>query len=300
MLNLKEYAAGTGRLVSTFSIVAFDPKTKDLGVAVQSRYFSVGTAVPWARAGVGAVATQSFVNVSYGPRGLRLLKKGLSVREVVEKLTRKDKGREYRQLGVMDAKGNAAAYTGEKCLRWAGSKIGKNYTAQGNILASREVVANMGRRFETAKGDLAAKLVAALEGGEEAGGDARGRQSAALLVVGKQKGRTGYGDRLVDLRVEDHPDPTAELKRLLNLHRVYRLLDEAEETFTQGKHEEAIATMKKALQLNPRSDDAYVDLGMIYSRMGKKQEANAAFRKAININPNMKNIINQLIKQKPA
>jgi uncharacterized Ntn-hydrolase superfamily protein len=127
-------------LISTFSIVAFDPKTKNLGVAVQSRYFSVGTAVPWAQAEVGAIATQSFVNVSYGPRGLRLLKKGLTVNEVIEKLTSKDKNRDYGQLGIIDAKGNAAAYTGTKCLKWAGSKTGKNYTAQGNILANEKVV----------------------------------------------------------------------------------------------------------------------------------------------------------------
>jgi uncharacterized Ntn-hydrolase superfamily protein len=176
-------------LASTFSIAAFDPKTRNLGVAVQSRYFSVGTAVPWAQAQVGAVATQSFVNISYGPRGLKLLKKGLTVKEVIEKLVSKDKSRDYRQLGIIDGKGNPAAYTGTKCLHWAGSKTGKNYTAQGNILANEQVVQNMGKKFETTKSDLADRLVAALEGGQEAGGDARGRQSAALLVVGERKSK---------------------------------------------------------------------------------------------------------------
>jgi uncharacterized Ntn-hydrolase superfamily protein len=285
------------RLVSTFSIVAFDPKTKNLGVAVQSRYFSVGTAVPWAQAEVGAIATQSFVNVSYGPRGLRLLKRGLTVNQVIEKLTNKDKSRDYRQLGIIDAKGNAAAYTGTKCMHWAGGKIGKNYTAQGNILASEKVVQNMGRKFETTKGDLADRLVAALEGGQEAGGDVRGRQSAALLVVGERKTKSGYGDRLIDLRVEDHPEPIAELKRLLRLHRVYSLVDEAEEIFTQGNHKKAIATIKKAIELNPNSDDAYVDLGMTYTKMGKKQEARKAFDKAVRLNPNMKTVISQLLKR---
>jgi len=297
MLAPREFSAGTARLISTFSIVASDPKTRNLGVAVQSRYFSVGTAVPWARAGVGAVATQSFVNVSYGPRGLNLLKKGLTVNEVVEKLTRKDKGRDFRQLGIIDAEGNAAAYTGAKCLEWAGSKTEKNYAAQGNILASQEVVASMSEKFETTKGDLAEKLVAALEGGEEAGGDARGRQSAALLVVGKKQSKGGYGDRLIDLRVEDHKDPIAELKRLLSLHRVYTLIDEAEEILTSGNPQKAIVTIKEAIRLNPNSDDAYVDLGMIYKKIGKKQEAETAFKRAIMINPRIRTLISQLNRQ---
>jgi len=288
--------AKLSNLASTFSIVAFDPRTRNLGVAVQSRYFSVGTAVPWAQAEVGAVATQSFVNVSYGSKGLRLLKKDLTVHEVIKQLTGKDKGRDHRQLGIIDAKGNAASYTGARCLHWAGSKIGKNYAAQGNILASAKVVANMGKEFEATKGDLADKLVAALEGGEQAGGDVRGRQSAALLVVGKRKGKTGYGDRLIDLRVEDHPNPIAELKRLLRLHRVYYLIDEAEEVYTQGNHKKAVATIHKAIELNPNSDDAYVDLGMLYTKIGKNQEAKEAFQKAVSLNPNMKKVISQLIK----
>jgi uncharacterized Ntn-hydrolase superfamily protein len=285
-----------GSLSSTFSIVAFEPSTKDLGIAVQSRYFSVGPVVPWAEANVGAIATQSFVNVSYGPRELQLLKEGLSIHEVIEKLTQKDEGREYRQLGIIDASGSAEAYTGEKCLEWAGSKLGKHYSAQGNILAGEEVVESMGRKFETTKGDLADKLIAALEGGEEAGGDARGRQSAALLVVRKGKGRGGYGDRLIDLRVEDNPNPIAELKRLLNLHRVYCLIDEAEEMLTLGNTETAISTLKKALDLNSNNDDAYLDLGMMYMKVGETQKAIEAFKEVLRINPKMSVVISQLPK----
>lgn len=284
-------------MASTFSIVALDPKTRNLGVAVQSRYFSVGTAVPWAKSGVGAVATQSFVNISYGPRGLNLLRRGFKVHEVIQNLTSKDKDRDYRQLGIIDAKGNATAYTGAKCLEWAGSRTGKNYTVQGNILASEKVVVNMGKKFETTKGDLADRLVAALEGGEEEGGDARGRQSAALLVVGKKKNKAGYGDRLTDLRVEDHSDPIAELKRLLKLHRVYSLIDEADEALTAGYPKKAIVITEKAIELNPHSDDAYVQLGMVYKKMGKKQEAETAFKKATRINPRMKTLIDQLAKR---
>jgi uncharacterized Ntn-hydrolase superfamily protein len=286
-------------LASTFSIVALDPLTKNLGVAVQSRYFSVGPVVPWAKAGVGAIATQSFANVAYGPKGLRLLKRGLTVQEVIDKLTHGDKGRDYRQLGLIDAEGNAAAYTGKKCLEWAGSRIGKCCSAQGNILVGKEVVENMRRKFEATKGELADRLVAALEGGEEAGGDARGRQSAALLVVGKRKGRAGYGDRLVDLRVEDHSDPIAELKRLLRLHHVYYLIDEAEEKLTAGDTKLAISTMKKALELNPQSDDAYLELGIVYMKIGQKEKAITAFKEALHINPRMKVVLGQLAKFEP-
>lgn len=281
-------------LVSTFSIVAFDLSTKDLGVAVQSRYFSVGSVVPWAEAEVGAVATQSFVNVSYGPHGLQLLKEGLAVDEVIDRLTQEDKEKEYRQLGIIDSEGNANAFTGKKCLEWAGSKVGKNYAAQGNILAGEEVIQNMGRNFESTRGDLAERLVAALEGGEAAGGDARGRQSAALLVVRKNLGRAGYGDRYIDLRVEDHPDPIAELKRLLNLHRVYSLIDGSEDSLTKGDLKAALGDLKKAIAMTQKNDDVYVDLGIVNLKLGKKKEAISAFKKALRLNPKMKTLIKQL------
>jgi len=281
-------------LVSTFSIVAFDLSSKELGVAVHSRYFSVGSVVPWAEAEVGAVATQSFVNVSYGPRGLQLLKEGLTVDEVIDRMTKDDEAKEYRQLGIIDSKGNANAFTGKKCLEWAGSKVGKNYAAQGNILAGEEVVKNMGRKFESSRGDLANRLVAALQGGDKAGGDARGRQSAALLVVKKGFGRAGYGERYIDLRVEDHPNPIEELKRLLKLHRVYSLIDESEDKLTKGDFEAAILAVRKAIKLNPNVDDAHIDLGILSLKLGKKKEAVGAFREALRLNLKMKKLIRQL------
>jgi len=281
-------------LISTFSIVAFDPLTKDLGVAVHSRYFSVGSVVPWAEAEVGAIATQSFVNVSYGPRGLQLLKEGLTVDEVIDKLTKDDEAKDFRQLGIIDSKGNANAFTGKKCLEWAGSKVGRNYAAQGNILAGEEVVKNMGRKFESTKGDLAERLVAALEGGDEAGGDARGRQSAALLVVRKGLGRAGYGDKFIDLRIEDHLDPIVELKRLLNLHRVYSLIDDGEDKLTKGEFKKALAALRKAVSLNPNIDDAHIDLGVVNLKLGRKKEAISAFKQALRLNPRMKTLIKQL------
>jgi uncharacterized Ntn-hydrolase superfamily protein len=283
-----------GQLASTFSIVAFDPATKDLGVAVQSRYFSVGSVVPWAEAGVGAIATQSFVNVSYGPRGLQLLKEGLNVEEVIGRLTKDDEGKDFRQLGIVDSKGNASAYTGSRCLEWAGSRVGKNYTAQGNILAGEDVVQGMVEKFESTKGELAERLVAALEGGQEGGGDARGRQSAALLVVRKNVGRAGYGDRYIDLRVEDHPEPIAELRRLLVMHRVYRLVDDGEEKMATGDPDGGLSLIKEAVSLGPTIDDAFIDLGIICLKLGKKDEALKAFRQALKLNPRMKTMIKQL------
>jgi uncharacterized Ntn-hydrolase superfamily protein len=281
-------------LVATFSIVAFDPSNKDLGVAVHSRYFSVGSVVPWARAGIGAIATQSFVNVSYGPHGLQLLNDGFTVDEVVETLTGQDAGSAFRQVGIIDSNGKVAAFTGEKCLKWAGSKLGKNYAALGNILAGEEVVNNMGKRFETTKDDLAGKLVAALEGGEEAGGDIRGRQSASLLVVRADQGRGGYGDRYLDLRVDDHPDPISELKRLLDLSRVYSLIDQSEDEFTKGDLENALRSIKKAISLDPTIDEAYIDLALTCLKLNRPKEAEKAFRDALRLNPKLKQLISQL------
>ncbi len=208
-------------MLSTFSIVAFDPKNGDLGVAVQSKFLAAGAVVPWAKAGVGAIATQSWANTSYGPRGLELLSLGLSAPEVVEILIAEDEGRDLRQVGIVDAQGRAAAYTGKDCFEWAGHVIGPGYACQGNILAGPRVVEAMAEAFEKSEGELAHRLIAALEAGQAAGGDRRGQQSAALLVVREKGGYGGFNDRYVDLRVDDHPEPIKELKRLLSLYELY-------------------------------------------------------------------------------
>ncbi len=205
----------------TFSIIAFDPDTRDLGIAVESKFLSVGAVVPWAQAGVGAIATQSWANTSYGPRGLRLLKQGLTPKQVGAKLVGSDKNAHQRQFGIVDARGRAFTYTGEGCFNWAGGRIGKNYAAQGNILAGARVVDALAETFESTSGDLASRLVAALAAGQAAGGDKRGQESAALLVVRKKGGYAGFNDRYIDLRVDDHPQPIDELKRLLDLHQLY-------------------------------------------------------------------------------
>jgi uncharacterized Ntn-hydrolase superfamily protein len=190
-------------------------------VAVQSKFLAVGSAVPWARAGAGAVATQSWANTSYGPRGLAMMEQGLPADEVVARLTRDDEDRALRQVGVVDATGYAAAFTGEECFDWAGHILGENYTCQGNILVSGDTVQAMAQAFEGTEGALVGRLLAALRAGQQAGGDRRGRQSAAILVVREKGGYGGFNDRYVDLRVDDHPTPIEELARLLKLHDLY-------------------------------------------------------------------------------
>ncbi len=228
---------------STFSIVAFDPANGDLGIAVESKFLAVGAVVPWAEAGVGAIATQSWANTSYGPRGLRMLKQGLTPTQVGTSLVTADKNASQRQFGIVDAKGRAFTYTGKGCFDWAGGRTlspkevvlfkdpktgesvrgraGKNFAAQGNILAGAAVVDALAQTFESTRGDLAERLVAALAAGQTAGGDKRGQEGAALLVVRQKGGYGGFNDRYIDLRVDDHPQPIDELKRLLDLHRLY-------------------------------------------------------------------------------
>jgi uncharacterized Ntn-hydrolase superfamily protein len=204
-------------IVATFSVVGYDPAAKEWGVAVASKFLAVGSVVPWAEAGVGAVATQSFANVAYGPKGLKLLGKGKAADEVVKVLTDADESRDTRQVGMVDAEGRAATYTGKKCLAWAGGKTGKHYAVQGNILAGPEVVDAMAKAFEETKGPLAWRLVASLQAGDQAGGDKRGKQSAALYVVKKNGGYGGLNDRYIDFRVDDHKEPIPELARILAL-----------------------------------------------------------------------------------
>lgn len=205
----------------TFSIVARDASTGELGIAVQSKFLAVGAVVPWARAGVGAIATQSLANTSYGPRGLELLASGLSAAQALERLLADDEGRATRQVGIVDLKGEPATYTGAECFSWAGGKAGADYTCQGNILVGEETVLAMAQAFEASIGPLCERLLTALAAGQAAGGDSRGQQSSALLVVRHNGGYGGFNDRMVDLRVDDHQQPIEELGRLLQLHTLY-------------------------------------------------------------------------------
>ncbi len=207
--------------IHTFSIVAHDPREESWGVAVASKFLAVGAVVPCARAGVGAVATQALANLSYGDGGLSLLAQGRSAAEALQALTAGDEGREHRQAGLVDARGRAATYTGASCMPWAGGLTGDGFAVQGNILAGERVVLAIAEAYERAAGELADRLHAALLAGDRAGGDRRGRQSAALLVVRPKGSYGGYNDRYIDLRVDDHGDPIVELGNLLQLHHLF-------------------------------------------------------------------------------
>jgi uncharacterized Ntn-hydrolase superfamily protein len=207
------------RPVSTYSIVACDLERAEWGVATQSKFLAVGSVVPWAEPEAGAVATQSYANPRYGPDGLALLRQGLAAEEVVKRLTEADDGRDERQLGVVDSAGRGATYTGSSCHEWAGGRVGAGYAAQGNILVSAETVDALAETFESSGGTLAERLIDALAAAQAAGGDKRGQQSAALVVVRRDGGYAGLSDTLVDLRVDDHAAPIDELRRLYGLHQ---------------------------------------------------------------------------------
>lgn len=205
----------------TYSIVARDLERGELGIAVQSKFLSVGAVVPWAKAGVGAIATQALANTSYGAQGLNYLAAGRSAQETLEQLLAGDEGRADRQVGIIGMTGQPVSFTGERCFHWAGGLTGEHYACQGNILVSGDTVEAMARTFEETGGLLCDRLLAALAAGQAAGGDGRGQQSAALLVVKEGAGYGGYTDRFIDLRVDDHPTPIDELKRILELHKLY-------------------------------------------------------------------------------
>ncbi len=205
----------------TFSIVARDPEAGELGIAVQSKFLAVGAVVPWAQAEVGAIATQAWANTTYGPGGLALLASGLSAKETIARLTGADDGRASRQVGIVAIHGEPATFTGDECFPWAGGHVGEHYSCQGNILVGEETVLSMARTFEQTSGHLCDRLMAALAAGQSAGGDSRGQQSAALLVVRERGGYGGFNDRFIDLRVDDHPQPIEELQRILQLHKLY-------------------------------------------------------------------------------
>ncbi len=266
-------------LAHTYSIVARDPKSGELGVAVQSHYFSVGPIVPWAEAGVGAVATQSLVLVDYGPLGLELMRKNRSAREALDSLLAGDAHREGRQVAMVDAKGGVAAFTGPSCIPDAGDVQGEQFSCQANLMANPRVWPAMKEAYEKADGDLAERLLRALEAAEKAGGDIRGRQSAAILVVkGKASGKP-WNDVLVNLRVEDHDQPLVELRRLLRLRRAYNLEDQGDAFTAEKKSAEAAKAYDEAMKLAPDVVELQFWAALTMYTNDRKPEALALFRK---------------------
>jgi uncharacterized Ntn-hydrolase superfamily protein len=274
--------------LATFSIVAFDPVTGDLGVAVASRVFAVGNHVPWAEAGVGAVATQAAMNGGYGPRGLELLRQGLSAQQVIDQLLAEDKfdRKEGRQVAVVDAKGNVAVYTGPAASEWKGHIKGVHYSVQGNILAGPHVAEAMAKAFENTPGELAEKLYAALKAGDDAGGDRRGRQSASVLVVRKGGGSSLNNDRLCYINVDDNPDPLLELGRLLPLQLAWSLGGKRGPLVQQGKLNEAMTLADNLVKWAPKNGAHRIHQGFLAYLTGNKTKAIEAFKKAQELDPN--------------
>ena len=277
---------------STFSIAAADPGAGEVGVAVASRFFAVGAVVPWARAGVGAVATQANANTTFGPRGLELLSLGLTPEETVQVLLRTDSGKNARQVGIVSAAGASATYSGPGCTPWAGGRKGPSYAVQGNILAGENVVVAMESAFLASKGKpLAERLFAALMAGDAAGGDSRGKQSAAILVCRERAGFNGFTDRAVDIRVDDSPEPFVEIGRLLGLAMVNDAWNRGWTAFTEKRFPEALTWQERAAALAESQPamlpEVLYDLAVIRLASGDKPGALAAVKRAIRLNPKL-------------
>ena len=271
--------ASADPLVHTYSIVARDPATGEMGVAVQSHWFSVGSIVTWAEAGVGAVATQSLVDPSYGPKGLELMRQGVPAPKALAQLVAADAGRNGRQVAMVDATGAVDAYTGPGAIAAAGHHVGAQYSVQANMMGRPTVWPAMAKAFEAATGPLADRLIAALEAAEREGGDVRGRQSAALLIVkAKATGKPWVGgDRVFDLRVDDHPQPVAELKRLVRLQKAYTHANRGDELMTEKKVEEALQEYAASAQLAPEIVELPFWQAVTLASIGKEAEAAPIF-----------------------
>jgi uncharacterized Ntn-hydrolase superfamily protein len=279
-------AAGKIRPVSTYSIVAFDKETGQLGVAVQSHWFSVGANVPWVESGIGAIATQSFVEVSYGPLGLELLRAGKSPEEALNGLVSADKDRDVRQVAMVDSKGRVAAHTGKNCIPEAGHFIGDGFTCQANLMLKNTVWDAMAKSFMETKGELADRLVAALEAAEKEGGDIRGKQSAALIVVRGESSGVWWKDRLFDLRIEDHPTPVQELKRLLSLNKAYNHMNLGDEYLTEEKIEEAMKAYTKAMEMYPENAEMIFWPAVTLAASGNVEKSLPLFKKVFAMDAN--------------
>lgn len=286
---------GEDPLAHTYSIVARDSETGEMGVAVQSHWFSVGSIVAWGEAGVGVVATQSFVNPSFGQRGLELLKKGMTAQEVVDLLISTDEGREVRQLAIVDSKGNSFAYTGSKCISEAGHIVGDNYSVQANMMLNNAVWNEMSKAFENSKGQLAERLVAALESAQNVGGDIRGQQSACLLVVKGNASGNLWEDRIIDLRVEDNPNPVDEIKRLLKVYRAYEHMNKGDLAVEKNDMKLAMEEYNAAMKMFPENLEMKYWTAVTLANTNQVEKSLPMFKEIFALDKNWKELTKRLI-----
>lgn len=282
-------------LVATYSIVARDPETGEMGVAVQSHWFSVGSIVSWGEAGVGVVATQSFVNPAFGPDGLELLKTGMSASEVVDKLIAEDEGRDVRQLAIIDVNGNVKSYTGKNCIPGAGNIVGENYSVQANLMLNEKVPGAMAKAFEESTGPLAERMMKALFAAENVGGDIRGKQSAAILIVkGKSTGKV-WEDRMMDLRVEDDPYPLEKLERLIKIHRAYSHMNAGDLAVEHGDMELAMKEYSTAEKMFPENEEMKYWHAVTLATNGDVEGSLPLFKDVFKKNQNWKILTTRLV-----
>lgn len=281
--------------ISTYSIVAYDEETGQLGVAVQSHWFSVGSLVPWIKAGVGAVATQSFVKVEYGPNGLKLMGKGFSAEDALKILVEEDENSAVRQVGMVDAKGNASAFTGENCIQFAGHIVGKNYTVQANLMASATVPTAMVRAYEITRGELVDRLMAALEAAQKEGGDIRGKQSAAIVITTGEPTGIDWKDKLFDLRIEDHPEPIKEMKRLIRVSRAYQYANQGDLYIETGEIDKALKEYDLAAEYYPENPELPFWTAVSLASVDRVDEALLIFKEVFEKAPDLRDLIPRLI-----
>jgi uncharacterized Ntn-hydrolase superfamily protein len=279
----------------TYSIVARDARTGAMGVAVQSHWFSVGSIVSWAEAGVGAVATQSFVNPAYGPEGIALMRKGLSASDALGKLVAKDKGEAFRQVAIIDAKGGVAAHTGAKCIESAGHQTGDQFSVQANMMLNDEVIPAMAAAFRESSGPLAERMLAAMQAAQNAGGDIRGQQSAAILVVSGTNTGKPWEDRLIDLRVEDHPEAIEEISRILRVHRAYEHMNKGDVAIEEGDIEGALKEYGKAESMFPENLEMQYWHAVALANANRIKASLPIFKKVFSVDENWRMMTPRLL-----
>jgi uncharacterized Ntn-hydrolase superfamily protein len=292
----QEKPMNSGRPIHTFSIVARDTKTGEMGVAVQSHWFSVGSVVPWAESGVGAVATQSFADPSYGPKGLDLMRRGKPASDALKELIAADPGQAMRQVAMVDSRGRVAVHTGNRCIECAGHEKGEGYSVQANLMLNNKVPSAMAKAFEHAKGDLADRMMAALDAAQEVGGDIRGKQSASILIVRANPSGKPWADRVVDLRVEDHQEPLNELRRLLSLSRAYAHVDAGDAAMEKNDVTEAVKEYGEAMKLAGDNVEIAFWSALTLAAKKKLDQAIPIFRRVFAADKNWTEVLQRLPK----